>query len=357
MPLDEALGVAAHQRVGDGLKRLGCLLCVMLPYGMAAWVLAQWSGIRVSESSLWTWVQHTGAQAMAQSTQEVNAYIDQAKVEPDPRLAQVAHLRLAISADGVMVPFRPTPGSPSGKTQWREVKVGLLARLDSHLTRTGKAVSRLLHRRVVAHLGDIESFGALMRWQAARQSIAGAPECLWLSDGGTGFWGLFHRWFAPLRVIGILDFYHAAGHLWKAASTVFDGRSTAAKFWFERWRHLLRHGGHQLVLTQLTQLINTDHLCSATELEALIQVQTYLQTHHEHIRYAHFEHHGYPLGSGMIESTCKWLIQQRFKGVGMRWSEDGFKHLLQLRVLWVNQRFDALFPSVNWTEQLPSPKF
>ena len=50
-----------------------------------------------------------------------------------------------------------------------------------------------------------------------------------------------------------------------------------------------------------------------------------------------------PLGSGMVESACTWLIQQRFKGVGMRWSEDDFTHLLHLRLAWVNGRFDALF--------------
>ena len=36
-------------------------------------------------------------------------------------------------------------------------------------------------------------------------------------------------------------------------------------------------------------------------------------------------------------------IQQRFKGVGMRWSEDGFTHLVHLRLAWVNGRFEALF--------------
>jgi hypothetical protein len=36
----------------------------------------------------------------------------------------------------------------------------------------------------------------------------------------------------------------------------------------------------------------------------------------------------------MVESACTWLIQQRFKGVGMRWSEDGFNHLLHLRLAW-----------------------
>ncbi len=54
---------------------------------------------------------------------------------------------------------------------------------------------------------------------------------------------------------------------------------------------------------------------------------------------------GLPLGSGMVESACKWLIQQRFKGVGMRWSENGFNHLLHLRLAWVNGRFDQLLSS------------
>jgi hypothetical protein len=36
-----------------------------------------------------------------------------------------------------------------------------------------------------------------------------------------------------------------------------------------------------------------------------------------------------------------------FKGVGMRWSEDGFTHLLHLRLCWVNGRFDSLFPGVS----------
>jgi hypothetical protein len=45
----------------------------------------------------------------------------------------------------------------------------------------------------------------------------------------------------------------------------------------------------------------------------------------------------------MVESACQWRIQQRFKGVGMRWSEDGFTHLVHLRLAWVNGRFEALF--------------
>jgi hypothetical protein len=56
-----------------------------------------------------------------------------------------------------------------------------------------------------------------------------------------------------------------------------------------------------------------------------------------------------------VESACKWLIQQRFKGTGMPWSEDGFNHLLHLRLAWVNHRFDALFSYENLTLRLYSP--
>ncbi len=68
-----------------------------------------------------------------------------------------------------------------------------------------------------------------------------------------------------------------------------------------------------------------------------------LARHRDHIAYEVYKELGLPLGSGMGESACKWLIQQRFKGVGMRWSEDGFNHLLPLRLAWVNGSFEPLF--------------
>jgi hypothetical protein len=72
-------------------------------------------------------------------------------------------------------------------------------------------------------------------------------------------------------------------------------------------------------------------------------VSGYLERHRAHIDSAIYKELGLPLGSGMVESACKWLIQPRFNGVGMRWSEDSFHHLVPLRLAWVNGRFEALF--------------
>jgi hypothetical protein len=86
-------------------------------------------------------------------------------------------------------------------------------------------------------------------------------------------------------------------------------------------------------------------------------VETIHYGQHRHIHYRDFERQQLPLGSGMVESACKWSIQQRFKGVGMGWSESSFNHLPILRVAWVNQRFDSLFPhlTLSRTTALPHP--
>ncbi|NEP53929.1 MAG: ISKra4 family transposase [Moorea sp. SIO3C2] len=355
VPFDGVLGLAPHQKTDNGLKRLGVLLSVMLPYEMASYLLGQWSGIQVSDSTLWNWVQQMGKQASEQMDASLKEYENGGSVNADELDAQLQSLCLAISADGVMAPFRPHPKTPAGKTVYKEVKIGVFARLQTYINTKGKEVTRLLHRRVVAHVGEIHHFSSLMGLEAQRQSIEQAPRSVWICDGGKGFWGLFRRQFAKRGSVAILDFYHAAGHLWKAAKAVFDGRTTLAQSLFEQWRHQLRHGEHCSVLRQLTQLVNTDGIFSDAEMKALMEVQSYFQSHFEHIQYSQFDQQELPLGSGMIESACKWLIQQRFKGTGMRWSDEGFVHLLHLRVLWANRRFDQLFPDVDWAEQLPSP--
>ena len=49
----------------------------------------------------------------------------------------------------------------------------------------------------------------------------------------------------------ILDFYHAAQNLWKAAAAALDGRTTKARQWFKLLRHQLRHGESEQVIAQL----------------------------------------------------------------------------------------------------------
>ena len=341
VPLEEALGVQPQQRTSGELQALGCALAVFAPFATAAQLLGWYSGSSISPRAVWCWVQAAGRRAMEQLRAELDTVAQGHVPPPEPLEADLVALALALGADGVMVPFRPEGGTPRGKIRWREIKVGVLARLGQHRTRTGQMVARLAQRRLVAVLGDIDALTPRLWLEALRQGISSAPQVVWLSDGGRGLWRLFDERFAR-HAMGVLDFYHAAQNLWKAAAAWLDGRTTQARQWFAWARHRLRHGKPDGVLADLADALDVEGL-PATARDTLTTVYSYLERHREHINYARYKELGLPLGSGMVESACKWLIQQRFKGVGMRWSEDGFNHLLHLRLAWVNGRFEALF--------------
>ena len=340
IPLDKQLGLEPYQQTSWESKYLGTLLCVFVPYNLASHLLTQLTQVKIHETSLWRWVQEAGERARRLWEERLSA----SEVPLEPMSAEIAQMMMILAADGVMVPFRPYSGTPEGKTLWREVKIAVIARLQEVKTASGKLYTRLVQRRLVAVLGDIEALKQRMTWETKRQGIENAPKVVWISDGGVGYWRVFRECFAWCAV-GILDFYHAASHLSKAAHAYLDKDSQGAKLLFEAWRHLLRHGKHLKVLQSLTRMVNTVEL-SKDQMDILKKVQDYFATHRRHIAYANFEAEKFPLGSGLVESACKWLIQQRFKGVGMRWSETGFENLLFLRLEWVNNRFDSLFPGL-----------
>ncbi len=207
-PLDVELGLRPNQRVSNDLKRVACLLAVFVPFSISAELLKILTGVEVSSGAIWNWVQCAGKEAKTRLENELKALAEKL---PDVNevASKLAELPLIIGGDGVMVPFRPNAGSPKGKTAWREVKVGIFARLGQRVTKTGETVSVLVHRHLVAVLGNIEDFKSRMWLAAVKEGFLTAKVVVWLSDGGRGFWRVFKELFSE-RAQGILDFYHAA---------------------------------------------------------------------------------------------------------------------------------------------------
>jgi len=137
------------------------------------------------------------------------------------------------------------------------------------------------------------------------------------------------------------DFYHAAGQLWEGADAIFGLPSSTAE-WFTQARHTLRHQGADPIIADLSEAAATPYF-EPDRIDVIRRVRNYFRRHRDHLQFPDFDEEKRPLGSGFVESAVKWLIQQRFKGVGMRWSSDGFNHLLLLRLAWANDRFDDLF--------------
>jgi hypothetical protein len=79
----------------------------------------------------------------------------------------------------------------------------------------------------------------------------------------------------------------------------------------------------------------------------LLNVLQYFRHHHHHhhhrrrMRYASFARQHLPIGSGIVEASCKTLVSQRLKRSGMRWRDAGGQAILTLRALEQSNRFDC----------------
>lgn len=113
-PLDQELGILPNQRTCQNLKQAACSLAVFVSYETAAVLLSILTGITVSSTSIWNWVQVAGELATQDIQQKIDALSE--GTLPESVLEDFEKSLLAIGADGVMVPFRPNGGSSSGKT-------------------------------------------------------------------------------------------------------------------------------------------------------------------------------------------------------------------------------------------------
>jgi hypothetical protein len=251
-PCDEALGVPPSQRSSGALQSLGCACAVLVPCATAARLLGWDRGSTVSARAVWCWGPAAGHQPMEPLQEDLAAVAQDHGPRPEPLTAEPVALPLALGAAGVRVPLRPEAGAPTGNTRWREITVGVLARLSQQHTRTGQVVTRLVQRRLVAVVGDSAALTPRLWLAALRQGSKSAPPVGWLSDGGRGVWRLFEERCAG-HARGLVDFSPAAQQRWKGAAAWLDGRTTQAHRWCGGARHRLRHGMPDGVLADLVE--------------------------------------------------------------------------------------------------------
>ena len=67
---------------------------------------------------------------------------------------------------------------------------------------------------------------------------------------------------------------------------------------------------------------------------------TYFRRNRHRMNYAVLLDENLPIGSGVIEASCKTLVTQRLKRSGMRWSREGGQAILWLRSLVQSDRFE-----------------
>jgi hypothetical protein len=168
-----------------------------------------------------------------------------------------------------------------------------------------------------------------------------------LADGATEHWEFLNAH----TDTQLLDFWHAAGYLGRAAEVRFKGKkqTQAKETWLENACHDLKHKpGAANRLLRGIKTWQTDTTLSSEDRQELAQVVTYFQNHKAQMNYAQALEHNLPIGSGVTEAACKVLVKQRLCGAGMKWGGRGAAVVLSLRALnYTPSRWDQFWNKID----------
>jgi hypothetical protein len=330
---DRTLGLAPRQQTSAGLAAWEAEVAARTTFREAAALLQTLAGVQVGSETLRTHAEQLGTELEGQQRRAM-AHVEQrhtpAADEHDP-----APGVLVVEADGVLVRYvdRGPEGSP-----WHEVKLGIVggwtgARPEAHLEAPSYVAAREqatpFARRLAteaARRGSLEVVG----WRGHAADGGGHEAILRsvvvIGDGAKWIWDEVAASFGTERT-EIVDWWHAADHLWELSSVLHGPGTPQATAWAEQAKHLLwRHGP-----VPLLALLRDTVAPSADALKVLQRERGYFTANALRMQYPLFRRQGLPVGSGAVEGGAKHLVQQRMKRAGMRWSELGARAILHLR--------------------------
>ena len=332
-PLDEELGLGSlslSPRLAEGVVRLG----THLPFGAAVETLAFFTGVQLTDETARTVTEAAGSALVR---------IENAEAErctaPDAPPAPVGPDEQVVSLDGAMVPL--TGG------EWAEVKTLAIGRLDRVALPDGGFATHARELSYCSRLLDAEAFGALAEGELYRRGTDGARLVCAPTDGAE--WIARFLTFHCPSAIPILDFPHAVEHLAAAAHGAFGPGTAAGTAWLEAQRQELRDGTAANVLEAL-RVLPVETAPDPTAATATRDVVVgYLTKRQAHIAYPAFVAAGYPIGSGIVESANKLVVEARLKGSGMHWARANVNALVALRAASCSGRWAERWPQI-WTE-------
>lgn len=197
----------------------------------------------------------------------------------------------------------------------------------------------------IRHFASLERKKADVMDEIIRDAQARDPEYSrqWvvLLDGALHLWNLVSEHLSGIEYIGILDIIHVVEYLFLAGNVLHGKKKSKKK---DQWvykqlvRILKGHVGQ--VIGGLKQSI-TKRKFSKNKLKSINDVIRYLDNHREWMKYDEYLKAGYPIGTGVVESSCGHLVKDRMEGSGRRWSIDGAEATLLLRSVYKSGDWDA----------------
>jgi hypothetical protein len=305
-----------------------------MPFDKAVRELRFFTHVEVSEPTMRRDVEAAGAAYVALQNKAVEVIKrDLPPAPPGPDLQQ-------LSVDGAIISLVDR--------EWAEVRTLAVGVVEKPVLKQGEWQVHTGQVSYFSRLCDAATFGDLALVETHRRGTESAQTVCAVVDGAEweqGFIDLHRN-----DAVRILDFPHAGGYVSTAGQVIYGQDTELGKQWLADELHHLKHDSPQMVLADLRHLeesvLSDDH--NAHEKKMTIRdCMSYLDKRQDQMRYAEFIALGYPIGSGMVESGNKVVVEARLKGAGMHWERVHVNPMLALRNIACSDRWDEAWPQIS----------
>jgi hypothetical protein len=320
-PLDAHLQICAGSRSAALDELLALLGATQDSFAQAAQVLERLTLVHLSANSVRDATHQLGALLLEQQPQPLAQPLP--TPAPCPK-ATASSSPLYITMDGVLAHLH--------ERGYAEIKVGCC-----YHTQTRMQHSRGEREEVRAHsasyltsLAEAHTFGWQLWREGLRRGSLAAEQLVVLGDGAHWIWNIAEKHFP--RATQILDWYHASGYVWTAASAIWGEASPRRAAWAEAQLEQLWQGKVAQVLVELEQWRERG--------EAVEAALSYYSEHQTRMDYASYRARGLQIGSGTVESACKQVVSARLKQAGMIWNAEGAEAVAVVRAWLKSERWE-----------------
>ena len=283
------------------------------------------------------WGRRIGAQRTAEA-ERASQPAQRGERHDERRVAEVEAIngQANLSTDGAMMLVR--------NEGWKEVKVVAVSEVQVRPS-TARPLAQpsrrdddpwveLSRHSYQAGLWDADTMAQYQYAEGLRRRIDVCRKLSSVNDGAIWIKRITATNFSQAEQI--VDWRHAADHLWAVANAVCGEHSAQARQWTEEHLDLLWSGQVAAVVTTLDGMDLQRERWPALVREA----PDYFRSNQERMRYDVFREQALPIGSGTVENAANTVVHHRLKRPGRGWDrENGQAMLAALSELHSN-RFD-----------------
>ena len=324
-PLDKELELLPGKLTPSGREQL-VRLSGWMPFRKASEMFGDFTRIKVNKI-----VSQRGTEEAGKIYEEIQKAEVQRLQEKKPR-ALAKPKKVQISADGAMVPLL--------HGVWAEVKTLVIGEVQPPVEKKGERVVRTRKLSYFSRKVSSQEFETLCLAEMHRRGVENAKEVAAVMDGAE--WEQSFTDYHCPRAIRILDFAHAAEHISPVGEFLHGEHTPENKAWLDKHLHQLKHEGPTKLLAEFQKLQP-----KYPTVQMISSNLAYLKKREAQMQYPTFQRQGWPIGSGIVESGNKLVVEARLKGSGMHWAEEHINPMLAIRNILCSERWKEDWPKIE----------